>query len=71
MPIATPDAKIFFHDAPYIQYEQFRLNLSRNNHDLEKSSKNKIHYCKNLTKSQSVHKILRSNLPPPIDSLIG
>ena len=26
MPIATPDAKIFFHDAPYIQYEQFRLN---------------------------------------------
>ena len=25
-PIADPDAKIIFHDAPFIQYEQIRLN---------------------------------------------
>lgn len=25
-PIANPDVKITFHDAPFIQYEQFHLN---------------------------------------------
>ena len=41
--IAAQDAKIIFHEAPFIQFEQFRVNNNfRQHNDLEKGPTNGV-----------------------------
>ena len=75
--ITAPDAAILWHDRPYKQYEQIRLdeNFSQYLEGIVLSNKTlrtgmQKHSIKKITKSIQVHHHIKKNLQEQIDNLI-